>query len=331
MKRAIILFLLSICLMHPVPAEDKIESRHGISYENGDRFGDRVLGYAQARYLSYVTGLQFFHRPFNYSEHLTIDYEALPYDKHSNKYSISSINSAESLADFFCKIRDPQTPPTMFVVDYFPSELGEWEIDPERSVAFDIPWHDPEFKSFLNKSLSPRIPIPDFREPGRLNVATHVRTMSGYDSPWGSLARFPLKLPTSDYHKRQIKRVYQWNLQRPMHVFLFSDSGKPAELLEEFRNSFHEYDITFSIQILEKPDLNNVVQDFFGMQQFDVLIATQSNFSMMASRLGSFDMIIYPIHAEGRYPEPSTIDRIQLVTKPSSWFPYAINTILKDN
>ncbi len=33
------------------------------------------------------------------------------------------------------------------------------------------------------------------------------------------------------------------------------------------------------------------------MQKFDVLITTQSNFSMMASRLADFDMIISPVHA----------------------------------
>lgn len=331
MNRTLILCILSTWFLHPVFARELIQSRHGISYENGGRFGDRVLGYAQARYLSYSTGLQFFHRPFAYSEHLTLEFEALPYDQYSNEYPDKFyINSAESLTEFFCKIRDPKVSPTLFIVDYFPSDISEWDTDHNRSVAFDIPWDDQEFKSYLIQTLTPRVAIPNFRQPDRLNVATHVRTLSGGDTPDGSFACFPLKHPNSEYHKRQIKRVYELNLNRPMHVFLFSDTDQPLELVQQFRDYFREYDITFNIQILERPDMNNVIQDFFAMQQFDVLIATRSNFSMMAARLAFLDMLIYPIHAEGRYPFPSSIDRIQIITKPSAWFPFSINVILKN-
>jgi hypothetical protein len=66
------------------------------------------------------------------------------------------------------------------------------------------------------------------------------------------------------------------------------------------------------------------------MQEFQVLIATQSNFSMMASRLGSFDMVIYPVHSIGTYPNVE-IDRVQLITKKSDWFPYEITTTLREN
>ena len=331
MNRTLIWYILSILFVQTLPAAEQVQSPHAISHENGGRFGDRVLGYTNARYLSYSTGIPFLYTTFSYSEHLTIDYDALAADQHSYKYTNKFyINSAESLAEFFCKIRDPKEPPTIFVVDYFPSDLSEWDTDYNRSVAFDIPWNDEEFKSYLKQCLSSRLPIPDFREPGCLNVATHVRTLSGGDTPEGSLAYFPLKHPTSAYHKRQIKRVYEFNMNRPMHVFLFSDTNKPAELLQEFREYFRGYDITFNMQMLEHPDLSNVVQDFFAMQQFDVLIATRSNFSMMAACLGSFDMILYPAHAEGRWPEPSTIDRVQIISKASDWFPYSINQILKN-
>ena len=305
---------------------------HAISYEGGARFGDRVLGYFQARYLSYSTGIPFLYRPFPYSDYVTIHYQAKPYHPYANQYrNIFHICSAATLAEFFCKIRDPKTAPTLFIVDYFPIDLDEWDIDTSRSVAFDIPWDNSELKHYLQQSLSPRIAIPDFTEPDRLNVAVHVRTLSGDDTADTVFAIFPLKFPTSDYHKRQIQRVYEWNFEGPMRVFLFSDSSEPQKLIEDFRSAFVGKNITFGIQLLERADLNNVVQDFFAMQKFDVLIATQSNFSFMASKLASFDMVIYPIRAKGRYPQPSRIDRIQLITRPSSWFPYAINTTLKES
>ena len=69
---------------------------------------------------------------------------------------------------------------------------------------------------------------------------------------------------------------------------------------------------------------------FFAMQKFDVLIATQSNFSMMASRLTSFDMVFCPVHHIGKFPKFS-IDRVQVISKKSAWFPYELNVIMKED
>ncbi|MBS0628579.1 MAG: hypothetical protein JSS09_10290, partial [Verrucomicrobia bacterium] len=139
----------------------------------------------------------------------------------------------------------------------------------------------------------------------------------------------PLKHPTIDYHQKQIKKVYEWNLARPMQVFLFTDSSEPKKVLDAFVTNFRGYNIEFNIQELEAADVNYAVQDFFAMQKFDVLIATQSNFSMMAARLGNFDMIIFPIHVTGKYPN-YRIDRVQMISRGASWFPYKLNAVFRD-
>ena len=140
---------------------------------------------------------------------------------------------------------------------------------------------------------------------------------------------YQLKHPFTDYHKRQIEKVYKWNLNRPTYVFLFSDSKKPLELLDEFRDHFKGDKIEFVIQELMAPDLNNTVQDFFAMQKFDVLIATQSNYSMMAALIGSFDMIILPMHVDGDWPN-YRVRQIQMMSRKSCWFPYELNVVLQD-
>lgn len=307
-------------------------SSHGISYEYcAGRFGDKILGYAQARYLSYITGLPFLSRPFPNSQYLTIEYQALPFEEQVKHYQrIYHIKSAETFTEFFRQIRDPQTPPTLFMVDYFPSDISEWDWPSTWwTSALVIPWKDENFANYLKKSLEPKMKIPDFTVEGRLNVADHIRFLSGQDGI-DSLISFPLKHPNFDYHERQIRRVYELNGKKPMHVFLFSDTKTPLMFLEQIRKRFSQEDILFNIQVLENPDINYVIQDFFAMQKFDVLIATQSNFSMMASRLGDFDMVIFPVHAIGEYPH-SQIDRIQLMSKKSNWFPYELNVILREN
>jgi hypothetical protein len=123
--------------------------------------------------------------------------------------------------------------------------------------------------------------------------------------------------------------VYEWNQKKHMRVFLFSDTDNPEGLLSDFRKCFEGYDIAFETQNNARPDLNNTIQDFFAMQQFDVLIATQSHFSFVAAHAGNFDMIIVPVHSRGSYPN-YYIDRVQMISKKSSWFPYDLDITIKD-
>ncbi len=307
------------------------QDRHAISYgfSNG-RFGDNILSYVQARYISHLTATPFLYRPFKFSNQLILEYDARPFNQHTSKYPHQfHINSGPTLTEFLRQIRDPKTAPTLFIVDYFPAELNSYERSMNaRGLFLNIPWHDTAFSNFLKKIVRPRISIPNFTKKDHLNVAVHVRTLSGGDKVL-SLIAFPLKHPKSDYHKRQIERVYILNLKRPLYIFLFSDTNKPLELLKEFRQHFQGYDIEFGIQNLKDPDLNNTVQDFFAMQKFDVLIATQSSYSFMAARLGTFDMIILPVHYQEKYPK-SWIDCVQIMSNKSAWFPYELNTILRD-
>lgn len=329
--KSILGFLLFI-LIGSAATDPPKASPHAITYEYcAGRFGDKLLGYAQARYLSYATSLPFLSRPFPNSEYLTIEYQSLPFAQQASQYqSVFHIRSAETLTEFFRKIGDPATPPTLFMVDYFPSDTSEWDWPYTWwTSALVIPWNEEGFAHYLKKSLEPKTLIPDLTVEGRLNVADHIRFLSGQDGV-DSIISFPLKHPKLDYHERQIRRVYELNGKKPMHVFLFSDTKTPLVFLEQIRSRFKDADILFNIQVLENPDINYVIQDFFAMQKFDVLIATQSNFSMMASRLGDFDMVIFPVHAIGEYPH-SQIDRIQLISKKSKWFPYTINVILREN
>src|SRR3989344_5126733 len=319
-KRFLVFVLLAIL---------RLEAKHAISYEGGDRFGDRLLVYAQARYLAYLTEIPFLYRPFPYSECITAEHQSHPFDRYKVLCrTVEHLQSAESFREFFRKIRDPTAPSTLFVVEYFPSDISEWDLDLSRSLLLHIPWEEVGFSRYLKSCLSPRIPIPDLTKKNRLNVAVHVRTLSGGDTVESAYIPLPLKFPTGDYHKRQIWKVYEWNLRQPLHVFFFTDSKDPLSILEEFRRDFPE-DIEFGIQELEHADTDHVVEDFFAMQKFDVLIATQSNFSAMASRLRTFDMVFYPVHVTGIYPN-ARVDRVQVVSRKSAWFPYALNAIFKE-
>lgn len=306
-------------------------SKHAITHQDCGRLGDQLVNYSAARYLGYLTSVPFLYIPFRNSDKLSIDFQAFSYEQMAPLYeSIFHINSAETWMEFFITIADESAPPTLFIVDYFPTDISEWGTTIfDRKLLLNIPWDNADFIHYLRQSLQPRVPIPKLTKDGYLNVAMHVRTFSGGDSVENSILGLPLKHPKLSYYVRQIRKIYELNLRRSMHVFIFSDTAHPLKLVKYFKDRLGGYDIIFDIQILENPDTEHVIQDFFAMQEFDVLIATQSNFSMMSSRLGDFDMVIFPVHVTGKYPN-SDIDRVQLVSKKSSWFPYDVNVILKE-
>ena len=320
---SIILFGLS-----NVEAYQKHAITHGI---DGGRFGDQILSYAQTRYVSFITSVPFLYRSFPHgnSHLLDFSYDARSYDECRSQFNRTLyIKTGGEFLDFFRQIEDPNTPPTLYILNYFTSDISEWEYDVNRMVLlFNIPWRDGDFHEHLLKAIKPKISIPDLTKENVLNVAVHVRIVDyqhdGHD--------FALKTPKIDYYKNQIRRVYGLNKGRLTHVFLFSNTEKPLALLQDFQRSFGGENIEFNIQMLSRPALyeDSTVRDFFAMQSFDVLIATMSNFSLMASRLGNVGMVITPVHSVGKFPN-DYIDRIQLVSKKSSWFPYELNIIIKN-
>jgi hypothetical protein len=134
LKLNVLFVVLGMMLLSNASAHGLNPERHAITYEGGARFGDRVLGYFQARYLSHSTGIPFIYRPFPYSEYVNIAFEARPYFPFAVRYRfIFHIRSAQTLSEFFCKIRDPNTPLTLFILEYAPADLGEWDVDLTKS------------------------------------------------------------------------------------------------------------------------------------------------------------------------------------------------------
>lgn len=314
--------------------------KHAITYNVGaGRFGDKLLGFAHALYISHTTSLPLLFRDFNFhgqfdfpiNQQLTFDNKFLHYDAVRSHYQNEyHVNSPQSLTEFLGQIRDTNTPSTIYIIDYLPSFISEWDQNNTFALLYEIPWRDASFHRLFQESVKPNIEIPDFTKKGKLNVAVHVRTHSGDDDPKVVYPGFPLKNTFGlDYYKRQIRKVYDWNQRLPMYVFIFSDTDNPRKVINEFKEEFKGLDIEFNIQELVRPDLNNTIQDFFAMQKFNVIIAIQSNFATMAYKLGDVDMLIMPLRVQGSYPN-FRFDRIQVINKKSSWFPFDLNLICKD-
>ena len=57
---------------------------------------------------------------------------------------------------------------------------------------------------------------------------------------------------------------------------------------------------------------NTLLEDFFSIPKFDCGILCQSNFSVIASKLGNYSVLISPVHTVMRDNKP-VIDGIDLI------------------
>ena len=80
---------------------------------------------------------------------------------------------------------------------------------------------------------------------------------------------------------------------QPLYVFLFTDYPNPEELKRSFEEQINAPNIQFACRKDNKVDL---MEDFFGLTQFDCLIRADSNFSIAAEKISDYKVVIYPLN-----------------------------------
>ncbi len=82
--------------------------------------------------------------------------------------------------------------------------------------------------------------------------------------------------------------------------------------MNEFKKRVNLPNIIWSCRTEGNSDDCNVVEDFYGMFQFDCLIRPESNYSMCASLLGYHKIIIFPKHARWINESVLLIDKVDV-------------------
>ena len=80
-------------------------------------------------------------------------------------------------------------------------------------------------------------------------------------------------------------------------MYIFTDEQNPESLVRDYQTKINNPNITFDYRktTTNRHDLN-VLEDLFGMTQFDALIRPDSNFSLVASKLSYDQVCISPKH-----------------------------------
>ena len=152
---------------------------HFITNKWNKRFGNNIITYAKAKWISQEYNIPFVYTPFKYSELLNLDKLEKKYEKDSFE-QITRIMNDENL------LKESNTSTLYVTEEKFNSKKGGgfWSV-------YDTTIKKPEFKKELLKMINPLNKIDTIQLPHhRISIAVHVRKGGGYDPPLFSVQQY---------------------------------------------------------------------------------------------------------------------------------------------
>lgn len=248
------------------------------------RFGDQLLNLAHALYFSMKNNCEFFYIPFRYSGELVLSTAIKPYANELIKKFAQHLRFDGN--DRRACLESPVSS-ALITIPYFVESL--------TSPLFYTDWENPSFKYLLRALMAPKQPLSLLCPPkDRISVAVHVRKGGSFESwPLSSKHGYHFyKIPQNDFYIDQIKQLFDLLGHQPLYVYLFTDDENPEELANFFKTAINIPSISYDYRRENNRHDANVLEDFFSMMHFDVLIRGDSNYSIMAEKLGDHSIVI---------------------------------------
>lgn len=279
---------------------------NAVTYELGDtqRLGNNLVAYLHGKWVSKRFGYPLLYKPFEYSDQFSFhEREKLLYSNwhplFEKKITLKSLDIMSSL------------PPSSLVeVPYFRSEGPRKESSKPR--CFDVHWNSNEFRGWARGLLKPRFKVKTLKPPSdTLNVLIHVRTGGGFDSKKEQLKYF-YKFPPRSFYINSLRKISRHFDHPPIYAFIMTDDPNPTQIAKQFQNATSDLsNIRFDCRANGGHD-SNVIEDFFSIPAFDCLIRGDSTFTIVASLLGDFKMIICPKEAHVEDGEV-VVDKVEVI------------------
>ena len=268
--------------------------RHAVTYEHSPgRFGDNLLSYIHAKWISYKYNIPLLYKPFIYSDQLILHEQEVLYSDSARKQFDKIVILGKHV---YVNPQDRSF--ILYMAPYFPS--SKWELENAVSFAggrwdfFEVDWQEKGFIEELQKVIAPRYSMPSMHLPTDcITVAVHVRRGGNHDTP-DVPPLFPLKFLPDKFYIAQLRELYVLLNRKPLYVYIFTDDTDPEKLVETFKQHLQHLNIQFDCRKHGNADTMNVVEDFFALQKFDCLIHSESNFSFIMSKIGDYMVSIYP-------------------------------------
>ncbi len=259
---------------------------------NGGRFGDKLIAFCHARWLAYKYDIPLSYKPFEHSDQLSLSIN----HKHLSKKMYSEIVHFPRYGEKIEDLGIEREANKFYVIPYFPE--CRYDAIRQHRIHFDVDWKDPGFKKALREDFRSLVPLNTIELPkDRLTVAVHIRTGGGFDSAM-QRRRFPLKFPPESFFVEYLKKISELFEDAPLYVHVFTDDEATKELLTSLEKEVNKPNITYGCREKDNHYTLNILDDFFALLQFDCLIRGESNFSLIASKLADYKVLVYPLEFE---------------------------------
>lgn len=270
----------------------KFQEDNAVGYSlSGGRLGDNLLAYLHAKWISYKYDLPLVRTPFYLSSQFCLEGRDQLLNKSITFKNVVQVSHEKQIT------ADPSS--TLFIIPYFTESEFEYELCNGFSAPlFEVEWNDSTFKAEVAKCIAPTNPIDTLVLPNDcLTVGVHVRRGGGVD-PLPMVSRLlPLKFPPDSYYIQQIERLANIFNDQKLYVYILTDDRNPKKIVDSYAQVLNNPRIQFDYRKTNNSPHANILEDFFSFPKFDCLIICHSNFSLIASKLGSYDLLITPVHA----------------------------------
>lgn len=275
---------------------------HAITYElNGGRFGDNIATYVRCKWFSWTYDIPLLYKPFKFSDALMMDREEIHFASIS-KDSFDKIIEVNSAVD----MQQEHADSTLFITNFYTKTPDLYRCIVEHE----------EFGNHIKQMLKPIHSCTAISLPNdAITVAVHVRKGGGFDKPLLSIQQYefiekvtannqyadqthPLKFPPDQYYINQVSALSNLLENRDMFVFIFTDDKNPRDIVDRYQKAINKKNIVFDCRKNENGRAINIIEDIYGMAQFDCLIRSSSSFAKVAQYIGNHKIIISPTHSQ---------------------------------
>lgn len=268
---------------HEQPSPEK----KAVTYQLTGRLGNNLIAYLHAKWIAWKYDLPFLYKPFPYSDQYAL------HDREKHYYTVwhEKFKRQVNLVDLTLLKIAPNS--TLFRVPYFRDDGPRAGIS--KKIFFRTEWNNPEFRSLVKTLLQPRFSMDTIKPPeNMLSVLVHVRTGGGFDALHERL-RFPDKFPPHSYYIEALRKLSKHFDHPPIYAYIMTDDPHVAEIAQHYKSALQgRSNIFFDYRKTATGPSVNVMEDFHSIPNFDCLIRGDSTFSIIATLLAHFKVIVRP-------------------------------------
>ena len=297
-----------------------------VTYDfSGGRFGDNLLSYLHAKWISYKYNMLLLYKPFPYSDALVLSQKESKIGNYSYTHKENIFNKTIFQDAHFQGFRLSDLRPEnssgsiLYVVPYFPEsgcKRSCYTNGNDKWSYFDIDWKDQGFRSIVLKMLRPIKAIKLCHCPlDKIPVAVHARTGRGFDAE-DCIRSAPNNVPPLEFYHEALISLINIYPDRELYFHIFTDDPEPNVIATDIENYIKNIATApFSVHYRTSKNRQNlnVIEDFFSLFQFDCLIRPDSNFSRVPSLLKEYKVLIYPSDLEKLGDRNYIISKIDVV------------------